>query len=155
MTVREIETPHGPARAHLYAAHDPRAALVLGHGAGGGVEAPDLGAAREAARSERITVTLVEQPYRVAGRRSPAGAAQLDAERPERLLSRSSEWLFGPQAPYERGDGDVSDVVFPCGWLLAEDGDTLRVYYGAADSSVCVATASLSELLDWLARHSS
>ena len=79
MTVREIETPHGPARAHLYAAHDPRAALVLGHGAGGGVEAPDLGAAREAARSERITVTLVEQPYRVAGRRSPAGAAQLDA----------------------------------------------------------------------------
>src|SRR5204863_311986 len=79
VTVREIETPHGPARAHLYAAHDPRAALVLGHGAGGGVEAPDLGAAREAARSERITVALVEQPYRVAGRRSPACAAQLDA----------------------------------------------------------------------------
>src|SRR5438128_3065920 len=79
VTVREIETPHGPARAHLYAAHDPRAALVLGHGAGGGVEAPDLGAAREAARSERITVALVEQPYRVAGRRSPAPARQLDA----------------------------------------------------------------------------
>ena len=83
------------------------------------------------------------------------GLALLDAERPERLLMRSSEWLFGPHAPYERGDGDVSDVVFPCGWLLAEDGDTLRVYYGAADSSVCVATASLSALLDWLARHSS
>jgi uncharacterized protein len=79
VTVREIETPHGPARAHLYAAHDPRAALVLGHGAGGGIEAPDLVAAREAARSERITVALVEQPYCVAGRRSPAGAAQLDA----------------------------------------------------------------------------
>ena len=79
MTVREIETQHGPARAHLYAADDPRAALVLGHGAGGGVEAPDLVAAREAARSEQITVALVEQPYRVAGRRSPAGAAQLDA----------------------------------------------------------------------------
>ena len=79
MTVREIETQHGPARAHLYAADDPRAALVLGHGAGGGVEAPDLVAAREAARSEGITVALVEQPYRVAGRRSPAGAAQLDA----------------------------------------------------------------------------
>ena len=155
MTVREIETPHGPARAHLYAAHDPRAALVLGHGAGGGVSAPDLVAARDAALSQGIAVALVEQPYRVAGRRSPAPAPQLDAERPERLLSRSSEWLFGPQAPYERGDGDVSDVVFPCGWLLAEDGDTLRVYYGAADSSVCVATASLSELLDWLARHSS
>ena len=79
MTVREIETQHGPARAHLYAADDPRAALVLGHGAGGGVEAPDLVAAREAARLVGITVALVEQPYRVAGRRSPAGAAQLDA----------------------------------------------------------------------------
>jgi predicted alpha/beta-hydrolase family hydrolase len=79
MTVREIETPHGPARTHLYAADEARAALVLGHGAGGGIEAPDLVAAREAARSERITVALVEQPYRVAGRRSPTGAAQLDA----------------------------------------------------------------------------
>ena len=52
---------------------------MLGHGAGGGVEAPDLLAAAEAARSERIGVALVEQPYRVAGRRSPAPAAQLDA----------------------------------------------------------------------------
>jgi predicted alpha/beta-hydrolase family hydrolase len=53
--------------------------LVLGHGAGGGVGAPDLGAATEAALSEQIGVVLVEQPYRVAGRRSPAPARQLDA----------------------------------------------------------------------------
>jgi predicted alpha/beta-hydrolase family hydrolase len=53
--------------------------LFLGHGAGGGVGAPDLGAATEAAHSERVSVVLVEQPYRVAGRRSPAPAAQLDA----------------------------------------------------------------------------
>jgi hypothetical protein len=77
--VLEIDTPHGPARAHLHAAKEPRAALALGHGAGGGVEAPDLVAAREAACLEGISVALVEQPYRVAGRRSPAGAAQLDA----------------------------------------------------------------------------
>ena len=74
----EIETPHGPARVHLHAAADPRAALVLGHGAGGGVTAPDLTLATEVALEEDITVALVEQPYRVAGRRSPAPAPQLD-----------------------------------------------------------------------------
>ena len=81
------------------------------------------------------------------------GLALLDLEHPGTVLARSSEWLFGPHAPYERS-GDVNDVVFPCGWLLDDDGDTLRVYYGAADTSVCVATASLAALLGWLARHS-
>ena len=78
-TVVDIETPHGLARAHLHAATKPRAALVLGHGAGGGVEAPDLVRTRDVALERGLTVTLVEQPYRVAGRRSPAPAAQLDA----------------------------------------------------------------------------
>src|SRR5215218_2261054 len=75
----EIDTPHGPAGVHLHAADQPRAALVLGHGAGGGVTAPDLTVATEVALEEDITVALVEQPYRVAGRRSPAPANQLDA----------------------------------------------------------------------------
>ena len=79
MRVVEIETPRGPARAHLHPSDAPRAALVLGHGAGGGVEAPDLLAATEAAHAKRLSVALVEQPYRVAGRRSPTGPAQLDA----------------------------------------------------------------------------
>jgi uncharacterized protein len=74
-----VETPHGPARVHLHPAADARAALVLGHGAGGGVTAPDLVAATEAALAEGISIALVEQPYRVAGRRSPAPARQLDA----------------------------------------------------------------------------
>jgi uncharacterized protein len=74
-----VETPHGPARVHLREAEGARAALVLGHGAGGGVTAPDLVAATEAALAERISVALVEQPYRVAGRRSPPPARQLDA----------------------------------------------------------------------------
>ena len=77
--VFEIDTPFGRGRAHLHDIEDARASLVLGHGAGGGVEAPDLVAAREAARSEGISVALVEQPYRVAGRRSPPRAPQLDA----------------------------------------------------------------------------
>jgi uncharacterized protein len=79
MAAIEIDTPHGPARAHVRAAQEPVAALVLGHGAGGGVEARDLIAARAAALEEGLTVALVEQPYRVAGRRSPAPAKQLDA----------------------------------------------------------------------------
>jgi predicted alpha/beta-hydrolase family hydrolase len=73
-----IDTPTGPARAHLQQADDARAALVMGHGAGGGVEAPDLLAARDAALAAGFTVALVEQPYRVAGRRAPAPAKRLD-----------------------------------------------------------------------------
>jgi hypothetical protein len=76
--VSKIATPHGAARAHVSPARDPRAALVLGHGAGGGVESPDLVTTRDAALECGLTVVLVEQPYRVAGRRSPAPAAQLD-----------------------------------------------------------------------------
>jgi predicted alpha/beta-hydrolase family hydrolase len=76
--VLEVETPHGPAGVHLHPVDEPLGALVLGHGAGGGVGAPDLVAATEAARSERFSVALVEQPYLVAGRRSPAPANRLD-----------------------------------------------------------------------------
>jgi hypothetical protein len=75
----EVGSPSGPARVHLQAADSALAGLVLGHGAGGGVTAPDLVAASEAALAERVSVALVEQPYRVAGRRSPAPARQLDA----------------------------------------------------------------------------
>lgn len=79
LTTFVVETPHGPARVHLHGADRPRAALVLGHGAGGGVAAPDLVAAKDVALEESFAVALVEQPYRVAGRRSPAPAHQLDA----------------------------------------------------------------------------
>jgi predicted alpha/beta-hydrolase family hydrolase len=77
--VIDVATPHGPARVHLRTAERSRGALVLGHGAGGGVQARDLAAAAEAALAENVSVALVEQPYRVAGRRSPAPAKQLDA----------------------------------------------------------------------------
>jgi uncharacterized protein len=79
VSVIRIDTPHGPANAHLQLADQQHGALVLGHGAAGGVAAPDLVAAADAALSEGISVALVEQPYRVAGRRSPAPARQLDA----------------------------------------------------------------------------
>jgi predicted alpha/beta-hydrolase family hydrolase len=79
MATFAVETAYGAARVHLHEADSPRAALVLGHGAGGGVNAPDLVATRDAALALGLAVALVEQPYRVAGRRSPAPAAQLDA----------------------------------------------------------------------------
>lgn len=78
MTALEIDTPQGTARAHLHAADQPLGALVLGHGAAGGVEAPDLVAVTEASQELEFSVALVEQPYRVAGRRSPAPANRLD-----------------------------------------------------------------------------
>lgn len=79
MKTIDIETPVGPARAQVRPHDDPQAALILGHGAGGGVTAPDLLAAARGAEAVGFRVVLVEQPYRVAGRRSPAPARQLDA----------------------------------------------------------------------------
>ncbi|MDD7940048.1 alpha/beta hydrolase [Actinomycetospora lutea] len=74
-----VETPHGAAEVHLdEPGGAPRGLLVLGHGAGGGVEAPDLLGARAAARDAGLAVARVLQPYRVAGRRAPPPAAQLD-----------------------------------------------------------------------------
>jgi len=78
VTVLEINTPKGPAKAHLHVGAEPVAGMVLGHGAAGGVTAPDLVAVTDVARSAGCSVALVEQPYRVAGRRSPAPAHQLD-----------------------------------------------------------------------------
>jgi hypothetical protein len=75
----DVETPNGQARVHLRAPEAPRGALVLGHGAGGGITARDLVTATEAALEQGLSAALVEQPYRVAGRRSPAPARQLDA----------------------------------------------------------------------------
>jgi len=80
------------------------------------------------------------------------GLALLDRDDPTRVLARGNEWVFGPQEPYER-HGDVDGVVFPCGWVLRDDGDTLHLYYGGADSVVCVAEASLDRLLDHLETH--
>jgi predicted alpha/beta-hydrolase family hydrolase len=79
--VREVDTPHGPARltVHPALAEAPRGVLLLGHGAGGGFAAPDLRSATAAALALGVHVGHVEQPYRVAGRRAPAPAAQLDA----------------------------------------------------------------------------
>ncbi len=77
------------------------------------------------------------------------GLALLELDNPARCILRSTKWIMGPEAPYER-TGDVGDVVFPCGFTIAEDGDTLNLYYGAADTAIALATGSIREMLDWL-----
>jgi predicted GH43/DUF377 family glycosyl hydrolase len=82
------------------------------------------------------------------------GAALFDLEHPERLLLRGDEWIFGPEAPYET-QGDVAYVTFPCGTTLGADGDTLNLYYGAADMCVALATGSVRQILSWLDKQGS
>jgi beta-1,2-mannobiose phosphorylase / 1,2-beta-oligomannan phosphorylase len=79
------------------------------------------------------------------------GLALLDLEEPTRVLRRASDWVFAPRAPYER-QGDVGNAVFPCGVLHDAASGELRLYYGAADTSICLATARLDELLDAVLR---
>ena len=81
------------------------------------------------------------------------GLALFDLLEPERCLKRSHEWFFGPEESYEQ-HGDVGYVIFPCGHTLAPDGDTIRVYYGAGDMSIALATGSVSAMLEWLGQHS-
>ncbi len=80
------------------------------------------------------------------------GLALFDIENPARCLLRGEPWIFGPETDYER-HGDVGNVVFPCGVTLGDDGDTLHLYYGAADTCIALATGSVQELLDWLDMH--
>jgi predicted GH43/DUF377 family glycosyl hydrolase len=77
------------------------------------------------------------------------GLALFDLERPEKCTIRGDSWMFAPEAEYERR-GDVQDVVFPCGYTVAPDGDTINLYYGAADSSIALAHGSIRQLLTWL-----
>lgn len=77
------------------------------------------------------------------------GAALFAQDEPDVLLARGDAWIFGPEADYERA-GDVPNVAFPCGYTIADDKDTLRLYYGAADTSIALATGSITKILAWL-----
>lgn len=80
------------------------------------------------------------------------GLALFDLENPAQCLARGDEWIFAPEKPYEL-TGDVDKVVFPCGYTLGSDGDTLNLYYGGADSCIALAQGSIKELLAWLEEH--
>lgn len=82
------------------------------------------------------------------------GLALFDLNKPELCIKRCNEWIFAPEEPYEQ-HGDVGNVVFPCGYTIAPDGDTVNIYYGAADTCIALATCSIKEMLNWLDQHRS
>lgn len=82
------------------------------------------------------------------------GLALFDLEHPDICLLRGDAWIFGPEEPYEL-DGDVARVVFPCGYTIGDDGDTLNLYYGAADTCIGLATTRLELVFEWLEEHGS
>ncbi|MEO8513506.1 MAG: glycosidase [Ignavibacteria bacterium] len=75
------------------------------------------------------------------------GLALLDLDDPSKIIKRCNEWVFGPNEYYERV-GDVPDVTFPCGVVVK--GKDLVMYYGAADTSIAIATASLKDILEFV-----
>jgi beta-1,4-mannooligosaccharide/beta-1,4-mannosyl-N-acetylglucosamine phosphorylase len=77
------------------------------------------------------------------------GVALLDLDEPWRVIARASDYLLAPHAPYEQ-IGDVPNVVFPCAALIDREADRISVYYGGADTVVCLAHGHLSELLDFV-----
>ncbi len=81
------------------------------------------------------------------------GLALFERDAPDVLIARGDSWIFGPETDYER-EGDVPNVAFPCGYTIGADGDSLNLYYGAADTCIALATGSIRTLLAWLDRHS-
>lgn len=74
------------------------------------------------------------------------GAALLDAGEPHKVLGRANVPILSPKEPYERS-GDVNNLVFSCGAVL-EDGGEFRLFYGGADSCICVGTAPVRKMVD-------
>jgi len=85
----------------------------------------------------------------VSGSLYRVGLALLDLDEPWKIISRSDNWVFGPHEPYERV-GDVPGVTFPSGVIFNEESRELMMYYGAADTTVCLATAFMDDLIDLL-----
>ena len=154
-----IHRPSTPLGAHIWISYSPDLKhwgghkLVLRARQGGWWDANKIGLSPPLIETERgwlmiyhgVRVTPSGCLYRI-------GLALFDLQHPDICLRRGDSWIFGPDAPYER-EGDVQNVVFPCGYTIDDDGDTVLLYYGAADTSICVATGSIRAMLDWLDCH--
>ncbi|HLY30439.1 MAG TPA: hypothetical protein VKQ36_05395 [Ktedonobacterales bacterium] len=156
-----VHRPVGPSGAHIWISYSPDLEywghhhMMLEARQGSWWDANKIG----------LSGPLIETPEgwlmiyhgvrpTAAGALYRLGLALFDLRQPEHCLLRGDEWVFAPEADYER-TGDVNNVVFPCGHTIGDDGDTLSMYYGAADSSIALATASVQQLLSWLHEHSS
>jgi len=155
-----IHRPVTPTGAHMWVSYSPDLRHWGGHKVmlearrGGWWDANKIGLCSPPIETPKGWLTIYHGVRQTAaGSIYRLGLALFDLEKPEICLQRGDSWMFGPETPYER-NGDVKDVVFPCGQTIAPDGDTIRLYYGAADSCVALATGSIRTLLAWLDAHS-
>lgn len=156
-----IHRPVTPTGAHMWISYSPDLRhwgshkVILEARRGGWWDANKIGLCSPPIETPRGWLTLYHGVRQTAaGSIYRLGLALFDLDRPDICLQRGDSWMFGPEAPYER-NGDVHDVVFPCGQIIDVDGDTIRLYYGAADSCMAMATGSIRALLAWLDSHSS
>ncbi len=156
-----IHRPTTTLGAHMWISYSPDLRhwgshkIILASRRGGWWDANKIGLCSPPIETEKGWLTIYHGVRQTAsGSIYRLGLALFDLERPEICLQRGNSWVFGPETPYERG-GDVNDVVFPCGQTIGADGDTINLYYGAADSCVALATGSVRSLLSWLEANSS
>ena len=154
-----IHRPMTPLGAHIWISYSPDLRHWGGHKVmmearkGAWWDANKIGLSSPPIETERGWLMLYHGvKHTASGALYRIGLALFDLQQPDLCLLRGDSWIFGPETQYEHG-GDVHDVVFPCGQTLGPDGDTLNIYYGAGDSCVALAQASMRTLLDWLDRN--
>ena len=156
-----IHRPMTTLGAHMWISYSPDLRhwgshqIILGARRGGWWDANKIGLCPPPIETPKGWLTIYHGVRQTAsGSIYRLGLALFDLEQPEICLQRGDSWVFGPSAWYERG-GDVKDVVFPCGQTIGSDGDTINLYYGAADSSIALATGSICQMLSWLDSNTS
>jgi predicted GH43/DUF377 family glycosyl hydrolase len=155
-----IHRPTTTLGAHMWISYSPDLRhwgshnIILAARRGGWWDANKIGLCSPPIETERGWLMIYHGVRQTAsGSIYRLGLALFDIEKPDICLQRGESWVFGPETPYER-NGDVNDVVFPCGQTIGSDGDTIHLYYGAADSCIALATGSIRTLLAWLDANS-
>jgi predicted GH43/DUF377 family glycosyl hydrolase len=156
-----IHRPVTPTGAHMWISYSPdmrhwgNHKVILEARRGGWWDANKIGLCSPPIETAKGWLTIYHGVRQTAaGSIYRLGLALFDLEKPEVCLQRGDSWMFGPEAPYECS-GDVKNVVFPCGQTIGEDGDTIHLYYGAADTCMAMATGSVRALSAWLDEHCS
>ena len=151
-----IHRPVSTSRAHMWVSYSAdlrywgNSKLMLEARQGAWWDADKIGLSPPPIETEEGWLVIYHGVKRnAAGSIYRLGLALFDSAKPGKCLKRGDEWIFAPEEPYERR-GDVDNVVFPCGYTIAADGDTIHLYYGAADTSIALATGSIKAMLAWL-----
>lgn len=151
-----IHRPISSQRAHIWISYSPDLRhwgshrLMLEARKGGWWDADKIGLSAPPIKTSQGWLLIYHGvKHNAAGCIYRLGLALFDLIQPEKCIKRCSDWMFGPVENYEQ-EGDVNKVVFPCGYTIALDGDTINIYYGAADMCIALATGSIKELLKWL-----